>query len=109
MSKHVIELNSDNFESSVALSNKPAWVTFGASWCPPCKAFAPTHEEVAKSFQGRVLSFHVDIDNCSDLADKFEIKSVPTHLLFKGGTEIKRVVGAVQKSAAETAYLDLLD
>ena len=75
MSKHVIELNSDNFESSVALSNKTAWVTFGASWCPPCKAFAPTHEEVAKSFQGRVLSFHVDIDNCSDLADKFEIKS----------------------------------
>jgi thioredoxin len=109
MTKHVIELNSDNFETSIALSNKPSWVTFGASWCPPCKAFSSVHEEVAKTFDGRVLSFHVDIDHFPDLADKFEIKSVPTHLLFKGGTEVKRIIGAVQKTATETAYLDLLD
>jgi len=109
MTKHVIALNSENFESSVALSNKPSWVTFGTKWCSPCKAFAPIHDDIARVFEGKVLSFRVDIDGCPDLADKFEIRSVPTHLLFKGGCEIKRIIGAVQKVDAETSYLELLD
>lgn len=108
MKNHVIELDTTSFDSQVFMGTKPSWVTFGAKWCPPCKAFGPTHESVAQQFADQVLSAHVDIDDFPSLANQFDIKSVPTHILFKDGEVVKRLQGALVRSAVETAYIDLI-
>ena len=75
---------------------------FSASWCGPCKTLAPTFNEVKNSFTG-VLFNEYDIDDSSDVASQFGIRSVPTVLLVKDGKEVKRIVGANSKSVYETA------
>jgi thioredoxin 1 len=75
---------------------------FSASWCGPCKTWAPTFNEVKNSFSG--VSFNeYDIDDSSDVASQFGIRSVPTVLLVKDGKEVKRIVGAQSKMVYETA------
>jgi len=75
---------------------------FSASWCGPCKILAPTFNEVKNSFSG--VSFNeYDIDDSSDIASQFGIRSVPTVLLVKDGKEVKRIVGAQSKMVYETA------
>ena len=108
MKNHVIELNTSSFDSQVFMSLKPSWITFGAKWCPPCKAFGPTHESIAQQFENQVFSGHIDIDECPELAKQYDIKSVPTHILFKDGEVVKRLQGALVRSAVETAYIDLI-
>jgi thioredoxin 1 len=75
---------------------------FSASWCGPCKTLAPTFNEVKNSFSG-VLFNEYDIDDSSDVASQFGIRSVPTVLLVKDGKEVKRIVGANSKSVYENA------
>jgi len=106
-SNFITELVEDQFDL-VLNSKLPVWVTYGASWCPPCKAFAPTHEQVAQQFAGKVASFHVDVDEAPGLASNASIRSVPTHVCYKDGKEIKRLQGAIPKSQAESIYSQLL-
>jgi thioredoxin 1 len=75
---------------------------FSASWCGPCKTLAPTFNEVKNSFSG-VLFNEYDIDDSSDVASQYGIRSVPTVLLVKDGKEVKRIVGANSKSVYENA------
>jgi thioredoxin 1 len=75
---------------------------FSASWCGPCKTLAPTFNEVKNSFSG-VLFSEYDIDDSSDVASQFGIRSVPTVLLVKDGKEVKRIVGANSKMVYENA------
>jgi thioredoxin 1 len=75
---------------------------FSASWCGPCKTLAPTFNEVKNSFSG--ISFNeYDVDDNSDIASQFGIRSVPTVLLVKDGKEVKRIVGAQAKNIYESA------
>ena len=75
---------------------------FSASWCGPCKTLAPTFNEVKNSFSG--VSFNeYDVDDNSDIASQFGIRSVPTVLLVKDGKEVKRIVGAQSKNIYESA------
>jgi thioredoxin 1 len=75
---------------------------FSASWCGPCKTLAPTFNEVRNSFSG--VSFNeYDVDDNSDIASQFGIRSVPTVLLVKDGKEVKRIVGAQAKNIYESA------
>jgi thioredoxin 1 len=75
---------------------------FSAVWCQPCKTLAPTFNEVKNSFSG--VSFNeYDIDDSSDVASQFGIRSVPTVLLVKDGKEVKRIVGAQSKMVYENA------
>jgi thioredoxin 1 len=75
---------------------------FSASWCGPCKILAPTFNEVKNSFSG--VSFNeYDVDDSSDIASQFGIRSVPTVVLVKDGKEIKRIVGAQSKMVYENA------
>ena len=75
---------------------------FSASWCGPCKTLAPTFNEVKNSFSG--VSFNeYDVDDNSDIASQFGIRSVPTVLLVKDGKEVKRFVGAQSKNIYESA------
>jgi thioredoxin 1 len=81
---------------------------FSASWCGPCKTLASTFNEVKNSFTG-VLFNEYDIDDSSDVASQFGIRSVPTVILVKDGKEVKRIVGANSKMVYENAINESLN
>ena len=81
---------------------------FSASWCGPCKTLAPTFNEVKNSFSGVSFSEY-DIDDSSDVASQFGIRSVPTVILVKDGKEVKRIVGANSKMVYENAINESLN
>lgn len=92
--KNVLEFNDLNFETEVVQSSTPVLVDFTATWCGPCKALAPIVEKIADEHAGTYKVGKVDIDECPGIATKFGIRGVPTVLVFKGGKEVHRHVGA---------------
>ena len=95
---NVPELNDANFDGEVMQSNIPVLVDFSATWCGPCKVLAPIVDEIAGDFEGRLRVFKVDIDGAQETASRFGIMSVPTLMVFRGGQEIGRTVGAQPKA-----------
>jgi thioredoxin 1 len=79
-------------------STTPVLVDFWATWCGPCLRLAPIVEELAKDNAGKVKIAKLDIDQASDLAAEWGVSSIPTLILFKGGQEQDRILGAVPKS-----------
>lgn len=90
MSK-VIEVNHENFDQLIN-STGVTVMKFGAPWCGPCKMFAPVLENLASSMDGIVIG-DVNIDENSELAERFHIMSVPTTLIFKDGSLAKQSLG----------------
>ncbi|MBR1516848.1 MAG: thioredoxin [Bacteroidales bacterium] len=91
-----IVVNDQTFQSLIA-TDKPVLVDFSATWCGPCKALAPTIEEVATEFEGRAVVAKADVDECPELSARFAIRSVPTVLFFKGGEVKDKSIGNVPK------------
>jgi thioredoxin 1 len=81
---------------------------FSASWCGPCKTLAPTFNEVKNSYTG-VTFTEYDIDDSSDIAAQYGIRSVPTVIIEKDGTIVKRMTGAQSKFAYEGAINEVLN
>lgn len=71
----------------------PVLVDFYADWCGPCQAMAPVLKEVAQSFEGKVKIIKVDIDKNQPIAQRFGVRSVPTFILFKGGSVVWQQAG----------------
>ncbi len=94
-----IEITDANFENEVVNSDIPVLIDFWAVWCGPCKLIAPTVEEIANEYDGKVKVGKLDVDNNQVVATKFGIRSIPTLLIFKGGKIVDQIVGAVPKSA----------
>ncbi len=94
-----LEMTDTNFDAEVLQSDKPVLVDFWAVWCGPCKMIAPTVEEIAKEYDGKLKVGKVDVDHNQAVAQKFGIRSIPTLLIFKGGKVVEQVVGAVPKKA----------
>ena len=92
-----MEMTDANFDAEVLKSDKPVLVDFWAVWCGPCKMVAPTVEELAKEYDGRLKVGKVDVDHNQQVAMKFGIRSIPTLLIFKDGKVVEQVVGAVPK------------
>ncbi|SVE48482.1 uncharacterized protein METZ01_LOCUS501336 [marine metagenome] len=86
------------FETEVLNSSTPVLVDFWAEWCGPCKAIAPTLEELAGDYGERLKVVKVDIDENQQRAQQYNIRSIPQLLLFKDGNEVDRIIGAVPKS-----------
>ncbi len=94
-----MEMTDANFDAEVLKSDKPVLVDFWAVWCGPCKMIAPTVEELANEYEGKLKVGKVDVDNNQQVAQKFGVRSIPTLLIFKGGRVVEQVVGAVPKRA----------
>ena len=92
-----LEITRENFEKEVIQSDKPVLVDFWAPWCGPCKMVAPIIDEVAKEYEGKVKVAKVNIDDASDIASQYNVMSIPTLMIFKGGTILTQTVGAVSK------------
>lgn len=97
MAGNVLEITDSNFESEVLSSNVPVLVDFWAAWCAPCRMLAPTVEAIAKDYDGKARVGKLNVDENNEISAKYGIKGIPTLILFKGGTEQERVVGATTK------------
>ena len=94
---HPNAITDDQFESEVIQSSTPVLVDFWAEWCGPCKAIAPTLEELAGDYEGRLKVVKVDVDENREAATRFGIRSIPSLLIFKDGAEVDRILGALPK------------
>jgi thioredoxin 1 len=105
MSDLIKHVTDDTFEPEVLKSDLPVLVDYWAEWCGPCKAIAPVLEEVAKEYSGKLRIAKVDVDSNTEVPKKFNIRGIPTLMLFKNGAVEATKVGAMSKSQL-TAFLD---
>ncbi len=100
-SNDIVVLQDATFEKEVLKSDVPVLVDFWAVWCGPCKAIAPTVDELAKQYKGKVKVAKMDVDEHQQVPQQYGIRSIPTLLVFKGGRVVDTIVGAVSKSKLE--------
>ena len=94
---NVLELTDDNFDQEVLSSSQPVLVDIWASWCAPCRALAPTIDELANEYAGRVKVGKLDTDANQAVAGKLGISAIPTVILYKDGQIVRRFVGVSPK------------
>jgi len=90
-------MTSSEFDQQVLKSEVPVLVDFWAEWCGPCKAIGPSIEQIASEYTGKAKVYKVDVDSEGDLAQRYGIMSIPALVVFKGGKEVDRMVGAAPK------------
>lgn len=98
----VTQLSSSTFDSFLN-SDKPVLVDFWADWCMPCRMMAPVMEELAQAYAGKALFGKVNVDENSQIAARYGIMSIPHFLIFKNGTRVEKIVGAVGRGPLEDA------
>lgn len=103
-SDEIKEFTDDNFESEVINSDVPVLVDFWAEWCQPCRMLAPTIEELAGEYKGKVKVGKLDTDANRDVSMKYGISAIPTIILFHGGQVKKKFVGLTPKEQFTAAF-----
>ena len=93
----VLSVTGENFDQEVSKSGLPVLVDFWAEWCGPCRMVSPIVDQIAEELEGKLKVVKVNVDDAQDLASRYQIMSIPTLILFKGGEPVEQMVGAVSK------------
>ena len=99
MAENVRSVNDAEFESEViaASKNQPVLVDFWAEWCRPCLMLAPTVAEIANDYSGKLKVVKMNVDESVNCPSRYNVRSIPTLIIFKGGQVADQIVGAVPK------------
>lgn len=89
-----VTVNDSNFDQVVLASDKPCLVDFWAEWCGPCRAIGPIIESLSQEFEGQATVCKVNVDENPDIAQRYNITSIPCVMMFVGGEVKYRVIGA---------------
>ena len=92
-----------NFESDILGAEVPVLVDFWAEWCGPCRMIGPSVESVAEDFEGKAGVYKMNVDENMNVPQRYGVRGIPTLIVFKGGEEKERIVGAVSKEAIAQA------
>ncbi|WP_304223537.1 thioredoxin [Gracilinema caldarium] len=103
-----VKLTASNFDAEVMQSSLPVLIDFWAEWCMPCKMIAPLVDQIATQYAGKLKVGKVNVDEESELANRFGIVSIPTLLVIKNGSVVRQRVGALPKHELENLFKDLI-
>jgi len=105
MTKLVTNISDESFDAEVLKCSVPVIVDFWAEWCGPCKSISPIVEELASEYEGKIKICKLNIDESPETPTKFNVRGIPTLLLFKNGAVVSQKVGAAAKSQL-SAWID---
>jgi thioredoxin 1 len=105
----IVELRDIDFDQEVLKSEQPVLVDFWAAWCGPCKALAPTVDEVAIQYAGRLKVAKMDVDRNQATPMRYGIRGIPALLLFKDGKVVDQIVGYVPKDTIERSLAKVVE
>ena len=108
MANKVIHTTDGSFENDVLKSEIPVVVDFWAEWCMPCRMIAPALVDIANEMDGKILIAKLDVDSNPATAGQYGIRSIPTLLIFKAGTVVNQIIGAVPKAAIKDKIKEIL-
>ncbi|MBE5820492.1 MAG: thioredoxin [Clostridiales bacterium] len=100
-----VKVTNENFEKEVINSNEKVIVDFFATWCGPCQMLAPVLSEIAEEYKDKIKVCKINVDEEQELAEKFEVVSIPTLVIFENGQPVKKSVGYISKSELEKLFL----
>ncbi len=100
-SENLTTITDANFESEVLKASQPVLIDFWATWCGPCRAIAPVVEQLAKEYTGKLKVGKIDIDQNPKVPTQYDVRSIPTLLVFKDGKVVGQIVGAVPRPKIE--------
>ena len=104
----LLQVTDETFDAEIVNSTVPAMVDFWAEWCGPCRMIAPSVEELAKVYEGKIKVAKMDVDKNRQTPARFGIRNIPTLILFKGGKVANTIIGAQPKSFIEGELKKLL-
>jgi thioredoxin 1 len=103
MAGNVLEFTTQNFPKEVLESSQVVMVDFWAPWCGPCRMLAPTIDELANQYAGKIRVGKLNTDDHPDIASEYGISGIPTVLVFKGGQIVDKLIGMQQKAKLEAS------
>ena len=102
------DVTDATFDAEVLASSKPIMVDFWAEWCGPCRAVSPILDQIATEHSDKIEVVKLNVDENPDTAMKYQITSIPTMKVFRGGEVVKTVIGAKPKPALEADLAEFL-